>query len=587
MEAIPHPEHPRPDLQRPLWHSLNGYWQFASDSEGRGLREEWWHRSSLPQEVLVPFPIGSERSGAQAIDAPQAVYWYLRPFDLPPSMHHRCLHLHFGAADCHARAWLNGILLGDHDGGYTPFSFEVTDLVRPQGNRLVLRIADSRSPRQVRGKQTWRREPFSVFYPGISGLWQSVWLEATGPSRLLNPRLGGDPARGCVHVRAAVQRPEAAAWLDVSLRDGSPHAHFLTRLRVAGGRVAGAIPLPSPRPWTPEAPQIYELELVLRTEEGAELDRLHTYAALREIAVRDGRVLLNGQPLYQRLALMQGYYPGGVYTPLADADWRRDVELVKAMGFNGLRMHQKLEAPRFLYWCDRLGLLVWSELPSAYWPGSASRAQIRAMLPEMIGRDANHPSIIAWVLFNESWGIHDLHWCKGARLDVVQLANLARNLDPSRLVIDNSGFDHLDTDLMDIHHYLADADQIERVYDALEQGRLWRCAFLPGLRYLLQPERVFKPPLGPGARYQGQPVLVSECGGHGHFGAADERPLLERYRDTVERIARRGLFQGFCYTQAYDTYQEEDGLLTFDRQPKVPIEALRAINEGVNRLETQ
>ena len=586
MQAIPHPEHPRPDLQRPLWHSLNGRWQFAGDIQGRGLCEEWWQRSSLPQEVLVPYPIGSERSGVEAIDAPQAVYWYLRLFDLPPEMHHRCLHLHFGAADCHARAWLNGALLGDHNGGYTPFSFDVTEMVRPQGNRLVLRVADSRSPRQARGKQAWRREPFSVFYPGISGLWQSVWLEATGPSRLLGLRLSGDPANGRVHLRAAVQRPEPAAWLDASLRDNSSYPELLTRIRVQGGRIAGAIPLPSPRTWTPETPHLYELELVLRTEEGAELDRLYTYAALREIAVRDGRVLLNGRPLYQKLALVQGYYPEGVYTPVADGDWRRDVELVKAMGFNGLRIHQKLEAPRFLSWCDRLGLLVWSELPSAYWPGSASRAQVRAMLPEMINRDANHPAIIAWVLFNESWGIHDLNWRKSTRADVVQLANQARNLDPSRLVVDNSGFDHLDTDLMDIHHYLADPQVIERVYDDLEQGRLWRYAFLPGLRYLFQPERVFKPPLGPGAHYRGQPVLVSECGGHGHYGGVDERPLLEQYRSTVERIARRDLFQGFCYTQAYDTYQERDGLLTFDRQPKMPINELRAINESLNRRET-
>lgn len=583
MPVLPHPEHPRPDLYRELWYSLNGVWEFAPDPCDEGLGQEWWQRTSLPEQITVPYPIGSELSGQQEIDAPHAVYWYLRRFDLPPELCDRFLYLHFGAADYQARAWLNGTLLGDHLGGYTSFSFDVTEIVRPKGNQLVVRVADSRTMRQVRGKQAWRRRPGSIFYPGTSGLWQPVWLEAVGPSHLTELRLYPDLADSCFHVRAAVVRPEAAAELDAYLRLPDGSLLRVARLPVRGGRVSGPIPIAQPVPWSPECPHIYDLELVLRTLGGAELDRVRTYGGLRDIAIDGDRILLNGQPLYQQLVLVQGYYPGGAYTPASDDGWRADVELVRAMGFNGLRMHQKLEAPRFLYWCDRLGVLVWVELPAAYWPGTRSRQQVRRMLPEAIARDANHPSVITWVLFNESWGIHDVNWSAGARAEVMQLVNQARNLDPSRPVIDNSGFDHVETDIMDIHHYLESLPQAEAVYDRLLAGDLWRHAFLPGLRYMLQPHKVYKPPLAPGARYQGQPIVVSEYGGFGYYPSAEEGSLLDRYRAATAAIARRPGLRGYCYTQMYDVYQEQNGLLTFDRQPKVPLEELRAFNESVGR----
>lgn len=583
MQDIPHPEHPRPDLRREPWYSLNGPWEFAADPEDLGLAQEWWHCSTLSDQIMVPYPIGSEFSGVQEIDAPRAVYWYLRHFDLPAELRDHFLYLHFGAADYHARVWLNDVLLGDHEGGYTPFEFDITEVVRPRGNRLVVRVADNRSPRQVRGKQTWRAQPFSIFYPGISGLWQTVWLEARCPSHLSNLRLYPDLQGHCFHLRAAVERPEAAAVLDVYTLSPDDTRQLPVQFRVSGGRVGGRIPISRPLAWSPESPWLYDLELVLRTASGDELDRVRTYGGLRDIAIDNGRILLNGRPLYQRLVLVQGYFPGGGYTPGSDTYWRYDAELIKAMGFNGLRMHQKLEAPRFLYWCDRLGLLVWSEMPSAYWPGRESREAIRRMLPAMIARDANHPSILTWVLFNESWGTHDLNWSAQARTEITQLVNQARNLDSSRPVIDNSGFDHIETDIMDIHHYLPDVGQAEQVYDDLLAGRRWRHSFLAGLRYLLQPQQAYKPPLGPGARYQGQPLVVSEYGGLGYYRSGEEGDLLQQYQAATLAIARRPQLQGFCYTQMYDTYQEQDGLLTFERQPKVPLEALCAFNESLNR----
>ncbi|HOG46638.1 MAG TPA: glycoside hydrolase family 2 TIM barrel-domain containing protein [Anaerolineae bacterium] len=583
MDAMPHPEHPRPDLYREPWCSLNGPWEFAADPLDAGLREEWWLRGGLPDEIVVPYPVGAPLSGQQELDAPHAVYWYLRRFDLPGEMHDRCLQLHFGAADYQARVWLNGVLLGDHLGGYTPFSFDVTEIARPSGNRLVVRVADSRSMRQVRGKQAWQRKPGSIFYPGIAGLWQPVWLEMAGPTYLSGLRLSPDLKGGCFHVRATVERPAAAAELRVYLCLSDGYRLPVASLPVADGRVSGPVPIAMPQAWSPESPHLYDLELVLRSLGGTELDRVRTYGGLRDITVDGDQVLLNGRPLYQRLVLVQGYYPGGVYTPKSDAGWQRDVELVRAMGFNGLRLHQKLEAPRFLYWCDRLGVLVWEELPSAYWPGPASRRQIRRMLPEMIARDAGHPSVITWVLFNESWGIHDVNWSAAARHEVFELVNQARNLDPSRPVIDNSGFDHVATDIMDVHHYLASLRQAEELYDRLLAGGEWRHAFLPGLRYLMQPHKAYKPPLAPGARYGGQPIIVSEYGGLGFYHSEGEGSLLDQYRAATQAIASRPQLRGYCYTQMYDVYQEQNGLLTFEREPKVPLEELRAFNETFPR----
>ena len=581
MDVTPHPEHPRPDFERRPWCSLNGVWELATDARDVGLAQEWWRRSSFPERIMVPYPVGSELGGVPEIDGPRGVYWYLRRFDLPEEMRDRCLRLHFGAADYHARVWLNDVLLGDHEGGYTPFVFDVTDRVRVRDNRLVVRVADSRSNRQVRGKQTWQARPGGVFYPGISGLWQTVWLEAVGPSHLSDLRLHADLKGACFHVRASVERPEAAAFLDVYrvLPDGE--RRMAASLRVASGRVSGAVPIADPCPWSPAAPHLYEFDLVLRTPDGAELDRVHTYGGLRDVEVAGGQFLLNGRPLYQRLVLVQGYFPGGVYTPASDEGWRRDVELARAMGFDGVRMHQKIEAPRFLHWCDRLGLLVWAEFPSAYWPGRESRRQIRRMLPEVIGRDAGHPSIVVWVLFNESWGIQDINWSAQTRIEVMQIVRHAHHLDPSRPIIDNSGFDHLETNIVDIHQYLESLEQAEAVYDDLLAGRLWRHALLPGLRYMTQPHKAFKPPLAPHVRYQGQPLFVSEYGGFGHYRSRVPGDLLEQYQAATLAIARRPRIRGFCYTQLYDVYQERDGLLTFDRQPKVPLEALRAFNEAL------
>jgi beta-galactosidase/beta-glucuronidase len=581
--AIPRPEFPRPDMERRLWMSLNGEWDFAFDDSDSGLAARWY-ASGLPEprKILVPFCYQSEASGI-GLAEPHEVVWYSRSLEPPPSFRGRRTLLKFGAVDYSASVWVNGELAATHEGGHTPFYADVTRLLVEGTNAVVVRAEDREDPVQPRGKQSWRKgEHFGCWYLPTTGIWQSVWIESVGAVSVERFRVATDSARKSARVEA-----ELDGFLPgMELR---AEASFKGRSRAS---VSAAIGDRSPKltidfpwldeldgdfQWKPGSPNLFDLELSLVRPAGEgleELDRVEGYFGFRTVEAAGADVLLNGVPFVQKLVLDQGYWEESLLTPPSDEAIRRDIELAMSFGFNGARKHQKIEDPRYYYWADRLGFVVWGEMPSNY--GFAPRG-VKALASELldfIERDYNHPSIIAWVPLNESWGVADILADEREQRFSLALYNLAKSADGTRLVSSNDGWEQTVSDLCAIHDYEASGERFARKiadwprYLATKSD--WRLLYAKGYDY------------------RGEPVLLTEYGGIAfaggrsgewgyHEAVADEREFLERFGSMTRAVLDSGRFAGLCYTQLTDVQQEVNGLCGPDRSPKVDPAAVRAI----------
>jgi beta-galactosidase/beta-glucuronidase len=582
--------HPRPLLRRARWIPLDGEWEFALDPEAR-----WSSPGEVrfDRSIRVPFAPETPASGIGETGFFQAC-WY-RVLLQPPflSVGERLM-LWFGAVDYQATVWIQRHFLGSHEGGYSPFHFDVTEWVREGGpQELVVRAGDDpHDLAKPRGKQGWLREPHGIWYPRTTGIWQDVWLEVVPETRISTLRWVPNLERWELGLDAHI----AGEWreglrLRCELRVG---ARLISRDVYAplGADLSRRIGLSDPGVddhrnevlWSPAAPTLIDAVLELEDPDGEIVDRVESYTALRKIAVQGDRIVLNGRPFPLRMVLDQGYWPETGMTPPSDGALRRDVELAKAMGFNCVRKHQKIEHPRYLHWADRLGLLVWEEMPSAYRFTPDAVERLTRQWVEAIRRDVSHPCIMAWVPFNESWGVPNLPDVPAERDFVQALYHLTRALDPTRVVIGNDGWESVATDLIGIHDYDDHPERIAHRYE-LDEGipNLFRRE-RPGGRLLTLE----------GHAYAGQPLLLTEfggislgeaekAGGWGYSRADGPEDLAARIRALLEVVRNTAAFAGYCYTQFADTYQETNGLLTADRTPKFPIEEIAAAMRGVSQ----
>ncbi|MFT3767008.1 MAG: glycoside hydrolase family 2 TIM barrel-domain containing protein [Minicystis sp.] len=577
--------HPRPQLRRAGWSSQNGTWSFALDPEAtwRNPGEVAWDRT-----IEVPFAPETARSGVGERGFFRAC-WYRRTIEVPALRPGERLILHFGAVDYEATVWIDGHRAAHHTGGYTPFSVDVTGFVtEARAIEVAVRAEDDPADlAKPRGKQDWQLDPHSIWYPRTTGIWQTVWLERV-------------PATAIALVRWASSLDR---WeLDFYARfDGERRGDLRLRLRlsahgatladdtyaVVSGEVHRRIALSDPGIddsrnhllWSPESPTLIEAEIDLLGPDGAILDRVRSYTALRAIAVQGDRIVLNGRPLPLRMVLDQGYWPDTGMTAPDDHALRYDVELARAMGFNGVRKHQKIEDPRYLYWADRLGLLVWEEMPSAYRFTPRAVDRLTREWTEAIARDYSHPCIVGWVPFNESWGVPNLPDSERERHCVRALYHLTKTLDPTRPVIGNDGWESVATDIIGIHDYDADPDRIARRYHADEvRPRLFQRE-RPGGRILVLDGKPHETE---------HPIVLSEFGGialrepgtWGYSCSDDPDAFEHAYERLLAVVRSTPLLSGFCYTQFADTYQEANGLLYADRRPKFPLAAIAAATRG-------
>jgi hypothetical protein len=565
--------YPRPQFIRQRWLSLDGVWQFSRSALPDGGAPRTWEDT-----ITVPYAPEAPLSGV-GDRGYHPVVWYRREFEIPAEWNGQRVLLHFGAVDYRARVWVNGGLVVEHEGGHTPFTADITERLRSGLQEVVVRAEDD--PLEMdkpRGKQDWQEAPHAIWYPRTSGIWQSVWLEPVAEVHIDSVRFTADVASFSICSDIRLRGDVAGLELDVTLSlAGETLAH--DTLLVASTAVLRRFQLPDPGIgdarrdflWSPEHPNLIDVTLRLRRGD-RELDRVESYTALRDVAVGERQFLLNGRSYFLRLVLDQGYWRDGLMTPPAPDDLRRDVELTKALGFNGVRKHQKLEDPRYLYWADRLGLLVWEELPSAYAFTPRTLPRLTREWLEAIQRDFNHPCIATWVPFNESWGVPDLPLSPQQRDAVRALHALAKALDPTRPAVGNDGWEFVAGDLFTIHDYLPDAEALTLRYADRASVEATLNSYRPGGRSL----RVEPVEIGD------RPVILSEFGGirfsqeadgWGYSEVGSTAELSATYRALIRAASGAGL-AGFCYTQLTDTFQEQNGLLTMDREPKADLEAL-------------
>ncbi|MCG7287247.1 glycoside hydrolase family 2 [Cellulomonas sp. ACRRI] len=595
--------HPRPQLVRPdRWWSLDGPWAFAFDDADAGLRERWHAPGAagrFDREVVVPFPPESAASGV-GDHGDHAALWYRRTFAVPGGLDgapggDRLL-LHLGAVDHEADVWVDGQHAVRHEGGQTPFSVDVTDLLDPdvaaEEHVVVVRATDDRTDvEQPRGKQDWQPEQHAIWYHRTSGIWRTVWLERVPSVAVADVAWRPDVPGGRVAAQVRL-RAVAPAGTRVRVR--------LTRagedLGAAEVPVEGSVAdvtVPIARQangqqyerllWSPDSPVLIDAEVALLGPDGAELDRLESYCGLRSVAVLGGTLLLNDRPFFLRSVLEQGYWPESHLTPPSPDALRAEVQLTKDLGFNAVRVHQKVEDPRYLYWCDVLGLAVWSETAGAYRFSDEAVAQLTREWLDVVRRDVSHPSIIAWVPFNESWGVQHIPHDPAQQAYSRALTDLTRALDPTRPVISNDGWEHTASDLLTVHDYAdsgavlgpryADAAAVAATLDGVGPAgrRMWVGGPAP------EPETV--------------PVLLTEFGGvsyapgapEGSWGYSEARStedLEARLSDIVGAVRASTVLQGYCYTQLTDTGLETNGLCDSRRNPKLPPETYRRIFAG-------
>ena len=576
--------YPRPQLERPEWFSLDGEWDFALDPEAL------WKLPTEPAwnaRIRVPFAPETPASGIGDTGFFRAC-WYRRQVETPPLNAGERLILHFCAVDSEATVWVNGHAVVQHEGGYTPFSADITEFLDPAGTQTVVVCAcdDPADLSKPRGKQDWQLHPHSIWYYRTSGIWQSVWMERIPETSIAQVRWTPNVERWEIGFEAWLDgRRRDDLRLNVKLFAGDTMLADDTYAVVAN-EVHRRIALSDPGIddyrnellWSPERPTLMYAELRLTDESGSLIDTARSYTALRSIGAQGDKFVLNGRPYQLRLVLDQGYWPDGGLTAPDDDAYRRDVELAKSMGFNGVRKHQKLESPRYLYWADTLGLVVWEEMPSAYRFTRRSIERLTREWTEAIARDASHPCIVAWVPFNESWGVPDLPDSPAQRHYVQALYHLTKTLDPSRPVIGNDGWESVATDIIGIHDYDDHPERIAKRYMVDEIPRLFKRERPGGRLLLLQGE------------VQEQPIMLTEFGGiafsrdlahtWGYSRVESEDDFTKRYVHLLKVVRTLPVLAGFCYTQFADTYQEANGLLYADRTPKFPVEHIALATRG-------
>lgn len=596
---------PRPQLVRDSFVELDGEWGFAHDDSDSGLGEHWHDGRELPDRIRVPFPPESPASGIGATGF-HPVVWYRRALtasDLDAAAHtpQRRAVLHFGAVDHRATVWVDGAAVGSHEGGHTPFAVDITDALDLSLDEHVIVVRAEDDPHdlaQPRGKQDWHEDPHAIWYHRTTGIWQPVWFESVAPQHVTAINWTCDLTAGTVTVDVSLsRRADSVVHVQIA-HDGL----ILGSASVLANDTSTTLtfPLDGQRNgqhyehllWRPENPVLLDAWVRVETEDD-ETDACASYLGLRSVGWDQGALLVNDRPVTLRSVLSQGYWPEShLAAPSADA-LRREAELIGELGFNSVRVHQKIEDERFLYWADRLGLLVWGEMPATYTFSTEAVRRTTAEWTEAVVRDRAHPSIITWVPLNESWGVQHIASRADQRAFAEGLYHLTRALDPSRPVISNDGWELGTSDLWTLHDYEADGQVLADRYD-IEESAL----------------RDYIGGIGPAGRRirlagtddTGQPVMLTEFGGvkwavdasptdsWGYSeasGAEDFTRMLGEILGAVQSGTRgfrgrpKGL-AGWCWTQLTDTMQERNGLLTEAREPKLPFATFRALIQGTS-----
>ena len=584
-------EHPRPQFMRDNWVNLNGTWEFEIDHGASGIARKLFEKEHLDGTINVPFCPESKLSGVEYKDFMRAV-WYRRDLTIPENWAGKRVILHFGAVDYLAIVYINGQKVGQHAGGYSSFEFDITDALHDGVNSLCVRAYDdTTSKKQPTGKQAIGYHSSGCYYTRTTGIWQTVWLEAVDPISIKSARYYPNISTASVDIELNPSTVDRDATVTAeAFFDGKPMGKASTKLDGAAPRLH--IDLSESHLWDVGVGNLYDLTLTVE-KNGKVLDTVNSYFGLREVGMKGVAFCVNGRPVFGRWVLDQGFYPDGVYTAPTDEDLKNDILYSLQLGFNGARLHEKIFEERFLYHADKLGYLVWGEFPN--WGYDAQLASADGFLPEWIeavNRDFNHPSIIGWCPFNETWNVGEGNSIDGgpnAHPQDKRLLLLAyrttKAIDPTRPCIDTSGNYHCtETDMYDVHDYCQDVEKFAEYYSQVGEGivrdQIERNEKLRPLQY------PFK---------KGQPLFVSEYGGmrwaqedagwgYGNAPKTEEE-FFARYKGLTDVLLDNPYILGFCYTQLYDVEQEQNGLMTYERKFKFDPQKFYEINTKKAAIE--
>jgi beta-galactosidase/beta-glucuronidase len=562
------------------WKLLDGAWDFAFDDSNEGRAGAWFRDFPAGRKIIVPFTYEYPASGI-GDQGRHDVVWYQRALELD-KLRDRRIFLHFEGSDYFTQLWVNGTFVGEHSGAYARFSFDITGAAVQGNNRITVRVEDSFDISQSRGKQRWKDENFGCWYVQNTGIWKSLWIEEVPEIHIGGVKMTPVPGKGTLEIEAELSHAGEDLGFEASV---SFRGKLVNRILAPAlkNHLTLTLDLNSTalcewglRPWSPEQPDLYDIEFRL-TRNAAALDRVLSYFGLRDLRIQGNMVLLNGSPLYQRLILDQGYWKESGITPPDEQALIDDIDKVMSAGYNGVRKHQKIEDERFLYWADVKGLLVWSEMAAAYeFSGKAQESFTREWM-EILRQNYNHPSIIAWTPFNESWGIPEVSVSEPQQRFTEAVYYLTKAYDPYRPVICNDGWEHTVSDIITLHDYEEGGD------DFFERYRDPAKILNNGI-----PHNKSRFAFARGYGYRGQPVIISEFGGIAFsnrgegwgYGNKVNSPeeYIKRFDAITTAIKKLEWISGFCYTQVSDVQQEINGVMDMERNFKVAPEILKEIN---------
>lgn len=576
---LPRPEYPRPQFEREAWMNLNGTWSFDFDFGESGKDRNYQNSQDLGKQILVPYCPESKLSGVQHVDFINCM-WYQRKISIPSDWNNKKIFLNFGAVDYMAEIYIDGNIIQRHYGGSSSFSIDVTRFVKAgQEHNLVIQVKDDlRSGLQTGGKQCTGYYSGGCSYTRVTGIWQTVWMEAVAENGLKSTVVRSDIDQKQLIITPEFYK-ESDYTLEVVLKDGNKTIAKKSVLCTNNSVIV--LPVKNMKLWSPESPFLYDIVYQVKDHDGNVIDEVKSYAGMRKVHIADGKFYLNNEPYFQRLVLDQGYYPDGIWTAPSDEALKNDIILGKNAGFNGARLHQKVFEERYYYWADKLGYITWGE--SASWVmdvnNELAARNYLSEWSEIVTRDRNHPSLVTWTPLNETWGSRDGVYTRFVR----DIYNITKAIDPTRPVNDASGDDHVVTDIWSVHNYEQDGTKLYEQLKFEEGKEPYRNS--RDKKYL--------------AVYEGQPYMVDEFGGIGWMAPEDrkdswgygglpqtEEEFYARLEGQIKALKDSEHVTGFCYTQLTDVEQEKNGIYYYDRSPKLDMNRIKAIFELIPSSHT-
>jgi len=570
---VPRPEYPRPQFERSDWINLNGEWTYSFDFGNSGRDKNWMNKEKFDDKIIVPFCPESKLSGVGYKDFIEHM-WYQRTLNIPENWKGKNIILNFGAVDYESEVFIDGKSVGIHFGGTSSFGYDISRYVTPgKTHNLVIRIADdNRKGEQPSGKQCYAFNSEGCFYTRTTGIWQTVWLEAVNYCGLKDCYIVPDLDNNQFNFNPRFFNIKKGLKLRITLSNGQEKV-AQSIVAVSSGNMVN-IPVENPITWSPENPFLYNILMEVLDEVGNVLDKVNSYAGMRKVHIEGNKIYLNNKPYYLRFVLDQGFYQDGIWTAPSDDALKRDIELSMKAGFNGARLHQKVFEERFHYWADKLGYLTWGE--SSSWGCNTNKIEAARNFisewEEIIVRDRNHPSIIAWTPFNETWERSGSDGKQHNRF-LTDIYKLTHNLDFTRPVHDVSGNYHVKTDIWTVHLYDQDPNKLKE-------------------QLTIDPEKgVYRNNPKYEAEYSGQPYLVDEYGGikwitgnafaENSWGYGDGPKTKNEFYNRLESLTNVILnfdhIVGYCYTQLTDIEQEQNGIYNYDRSEKFDMSKIKSI----------